>query len=71
MNPIEDLKWNVNYARIEQLERLNRHVEKGGTIGTFLHNVAEWQLDALIRVVDNMPEPEPEKKPHWLLFWKK
>jgi hypothetical protein len=72
MNPIENLKWNAEYAKKEQFERLTKHIKDGGAITSFIGNSAEWHLDALIRVVEALPDPEPEKKLiDKLLFWKK
>lgn len=75
MSNVSDLKWLVNYARKQQIERLNEHLSEGKTIGTFLGQAtAEWHLDSLIRDFQiYMPHVEEElkPKPNKLLFWKK
>lgn len=75
MSNIKDLKWHVNYARKTQIERLNEYLEdKENTIGNFLNDSSEWQLDSLIRYsLHYLPqiEKELEKKPNKLLFWNK
>jgi hypothetical protein len=76
-----DIKWHVNYARKEQIKRLNEWLEEDptNTIGAFLNHPAEWQLDSLIRYAQNyLPDIEIgikqlDKKPilERLQFWKK
>lgn len=77
---LRDLKWHVEYARKEQIKRLNEWLEedKTNTIGAFLNHPAEWQADSLIRYAQNyLPHIEAgfkqlEKKPllERLQFWK-
>jgi hypothetical protein len=77
---LRDLKWHVNYARKEQIKRLNDYLEedKTNTIGSFINQTAEWQTDSLIRyALRYLPDIETgiqqlEKKPllERLQFWK-
>jgi hypothetical protein len=75
--PLENLRWHVEYARKEQIHRLNQHLKEStnNTIATFHQLPGEWRTSDLLTYslmyIKELEEEQAKKKPNKLLFWKK
>lgn len=70
---LRNLKFDLDYHREKQLERLVAHVKAGNPIGTFLGHHAEYSIDSTLTDIksylDALEEQKEQKMNRKKKFW--